>query len=35
MHIGNTFGNGIKELDPRKAYFDIEEIFDLRMRTKN
>jgi len=35
IHIGSTFGNGIKELDPRKAYFGIEEIFEIRMRTKS
>ena len=30
----STFGNAIKELDPRKAYkhFGIEESFDIRMR---
>ena len=37
MHIESTFGNGIKELDPRKAYkyFGIEESFDIRMRKKS
>jgi len=35
MHIGSTFGNGIKELDPRKAYFGMEGSFDIRMRTKS
>ena len=30
-HIGNTFENDIKELDPRKAYkyLGIEENFDI------
>jgi hypothetical protein len=32
MHIGNTFENDIKELDPRKAYkyLGIEENFDTQ-----
>ena len=32
MHIGNTFENDIKELDPRKAYkyLGIEENFDIQ-----
>ena len=31
MHIGNTFENNIKELDPRKAYkyLGIEESFGI------
>ena len=36
MHIGNTFENDIKELDPRKAYkyLGIEENFDISIRTR-
>ena len=32
MHIGNTFENDIKGLDPRKAYkyLGIEENFDIQ-----
>ena len=32
MHIGSTFENDIKELDPRKAYkyLGIEETFDIQ-----
>ena len=32
MHIGNTFENDIKKLDPRKAYkyLGIEESFDVQ-----
>jgi hypothetical protein len=32
MHIGNTFENDIKELDPRKAYkyLGIEENLDIQ-----
>jgi len=36
MHVGSTFDNVIKELDPRKAYkhLDIEENFDIRHRNE-
>ena len=38
MHIGNTFENDIKELDPRKAYkyvyFGIEENFDIQHKNE-
>jgi hypothetical protein len=36
MHIGNTFENDIKELDPRKAYkyLGIEEHFDLQHKKR-
>ena len=36
MHIGNTFENDIKELDPRKAYkyLGIEENFDIRHKNE-
>ena len=37
MHIGNTFENDIKELDPRKAaykYLGIEENFDIQHKNK-
>jgi len=32
MHIGSTFENNIKELDPRKAfkYLGIVESFDIQ-----
>ena len=32
MHLGSTFENDIKELDPRKAYkyLGIEESFDIQ-----
>jgi hypothetical protein len=32
MYIGSTFENGIKEMDPRKAYkyLAIEESFDIQ-----
>ena len=32
MHVGSTFENDIKELDPRKAYMylGIEENFDIQ-----
>ena len=32
MHVGSTFDNDIKELDPRKAYkyLGIEESFDIQ-----
>ena len=32
MHVGSTFDNNIKELDPRKAYkyLGIEESFDIQ-----
>jgi hypothetical protein len=37
MHIGSTFENDIKELDPRKAYkyFGIEEPYSIKMRNKS
>jgi len=37
MHIGNTFENDIKELDPRKAYkyLGIEENFDIQHKSEN
>jgi len=36
MHIGSTFKNGIKELDPRKSgkYLDIEESFDIQQKNE-
>jgi len=36
MHIGNTYENDIKELDPRKAhkYLGIEENFDIQHKNK-
>jgi len=36
MHIGNTFENDIKELDPRKAYkyLRIEENFDFQHKNE-
>jgi hypothetical protein len=36
MHIGSTFENDIKELDPRKAYkyLGIEENFDIQIRMR-
>jgi len=36
MHIGNTFENDIKELDPRKAYnyLGIEENFDIQHKNE-
>src|SRR5215469_8887312 len=36
MHIGSTFENNIKELDPRKAYryLGIEEIFDIQHKNE-
>ena len=36
MHIGNTFENDIKELDPRKAYkyLGIEESFDIQHKNE-
>jgi hypothetical protein len=36
MHIGNTFENDIKELDPRKAhkYVGIEENFDIQHKNE-
>ena len=37
-HIGNTFENDIKELDPRKAYkyeyLGIEESFDIQHKNE-
>ena len=39
MHVGSTFDNDIKELDPRKIYkyLGVEEslIYSIRMRKKN
>ena len=36
MHIGSTFENDIKELDPRKAYkyLGIEENFDIQHKNE-
>jgi hypothetical protein len=36
MHIGNTFENEIKELDPRKAYKYLctEENFDIQHKNE-
>jgi len=36
MHIGSTFENDIKELDPRKAfkYLGIEESFDIKHKNE-
>jgi len=36
MHIGNTFENDIKEVDPRKAhkYLGIEESFDIQHKNE-
>jgi len=36
MHIGSTFENDIKELDPRKAYtyLGIEESFDIQYKNE-
>ena len=36
MHIGSTFENGIKELDPRKAYkyLGIEESYDIQHKNE-
>ena len=38
MHIGSTFENNIKELDPRKAYkyvyLGIEESFDIQHKNE-
>ena len=36
MHVGSTFENDIKELDPRKAYkyLDIEESFDIQHKNE-
>jgi hypothetical protein len=36
MHIGNTFENIMKELDPRKAYkyLGIEENFDIQHKNE-
>jgi len=36
MHIGSTFENDIKELDPRKAYtyLGIEESFDIQLKNE-
>ena len=36
MHIGNTFENNIKELDPRKAYkyLGIDEHFDIQHKNE-
>ena len=36
MHIGSTFENDIKELDPRKAckYLGIEESYDIHYKNE-
>jgi len=36
MHVGSTFENDIKELDPRKVYkyLDIEESFDIQHKNE-
>jgi len=36
MHIGSTFENDIKELDPRKiyTYLGIEESFDIQHKNE-
>jgi len=36
MHIGSTFENDIKEMDPRKAYMylDIEESYDKQHKNE-
>ena len=36
MHVGSTFDNDIKELDPRKAYkyLGIEESFDIQHKNE-
>jgi len=36
MHVGSTFENGIKELNPRKAckYLGIEEGFDIQHKNE-
>jgi len=36
MHIGSTFENDIKELDPRKAYkyLGIEDSFDIQHKNE-
>jgi hypothetical protein len=36
MHIGNTFENDVKELDPRKAYkyLGIEENFNIQHKNE-
>ena len=36
MHVGSTFQNDIKELDPRKAYkyLRTEESFDTRHKNE-
>ena len=36
MHIGSTFENDIKELDPRKPYqyLGIEESFDIQHKNE-
>jgi len=36
MHIGNTFENDIKELDPRKTYkyLSIEKYFDIQHKNE-
>jgi hypothetical protein len=35
MHIGNSFENNIKELDPRKAYKYLGIEYSIRMRKKS
>ena len=34
-HLGSTFENGIKELDPKKAYKYLGMIYSTRMRKKS
>ena len=36
MHVGSTFENDIKELDPREAYkyLGIEESFDIQLKNE-
>ena len=36
LHVGSTFDNDIKELDPRKAYkyLGIEESFDIQHKNE-
>ena len=36
MHVGSTFENNIKELDPRKAYkcLGIQESFDIQFKNE-
>jgi len=36
MHVGSTFDNDIKKLDPRKAYkyLSMEESFDIQHKNE-